>query len=408
MKRLHGIPMVMLAALAGCPAATVGVPAATWTAPAALPNLGASADGVVGTNLAVLPGGSLVAIYPVRSGGYSCTQATSTDGGKTWTAVPFVPQPGAHGLNVAVDRKGKLHSAWGFGKDLYYAASTDGGATWSSSLKITAAHFTATTSLITVDRKLRVHVMYFDGYADDASRPGEVYYVRSSNGGASWDAPRLLSKDDGRQSLYPRADFSGVEGDRLAIVWRDQRNSTWDIYGAFSEDGGANWTEQLVAGGDRDQWDPMSLVDRKGVVHVSYMDPTPGDLIDTQIVYGKGSKFSDGSFQFEWSPLTEEQSRFPFFAYDAGRDILWLYWKDERDMDHETGNRQSDIAGRFSKDGGTTWSDLEFVTDNGTIETRYPAFCVGEDGIVHALYSRGESGEEEPYTVYYTHRTSVP
>lgn len=403
--------MILTAALAGCPASErggAGESLPLWTEPRALPTLNGSADGVIGNNMFVTASGRITILYPIRwTGSYKLYRAVSTNEGATWTAAEFI-EPEARAPNVATDDAGKVHLTYVRSDRLYYRSSADGGETWTDEVLLSGSATPASYGFISVDRNFNVHVTYHVG---DGETTGEVYYARSRNNGSAWDASVLLSRPDGKLSLYPRADFTGSSGQKLIIVWRDRSGENnpnagpdWDIRGALSFDGGDHWEERLIAGGALDQWDPMSMVDADDRMHVAFMDPTPGNLIDTEIKYAGSPDGTD----WNWRQLTEVQSRFPFFTYDRGNHVVWLFWKDERDMDQTTGNRQADIAGRFSKDGGATWSDLEFVTDNGTIETRFPAFTVTHDGIVHAIHSRGESGEAEPYTVYYQRRTQAP
>ena len=385
-----------------------------WAREHVLPDQGGSADGVVGTNIATFSDGELVVFYPIADIAAAGTYGVrSGDGGKTWTTpVKFPPGgPGTHSIQVFADADDKLHAAWvqkAPVEGVYYAFSTDRGDTWSAAVRLSGeVRYTITGPIMTVDRKGRVHVNYFDGDADDPARPSEIHYTRSVDNGATWETAQRLSTDDDIQSTWGRADFSGVDGDRLAIVWRDERPGFhWDIYGAFSEDGGATWTERLVMGGPGTQWDPMSVVDKNGVIHVGIMEEPAGNPFNVRILY---TRSADGGLS--WTTpveLSTARSRFPFLSYDHSSNVLWLFWKDERDFDESNGNPQADIVGRFSYDGGDNWSELEYLTDAGTADVRFPAFSMGPDGRPGVVYSYGDADSDAPFTVYHRTRRQAP
>ncbi|MDP7035659.1 MAG: sialidase family protein [Planctomycetota bacterium] len=393
-----------------------------WAEERALDNLGASADGVVGCNIVTASTGRVTIFNRIfgtpgleQDGLY---QTSSEDGGLSWSAMtPFAP---AHkdgmGLNVAIDSSDRIHAIWREMQPvmgIFYARSEDQGVSWSEAVLIShPARYQNNGGILTVDFKQRVHVMYFDGDANSEAMPCEAYYTRSVDAGLTWESPRMLSRDDGKHSAWPRADFSGVEGDDLCIVWREQvLGDDWDIRGAISNDGGSTWVEALVAGGNGDtdtQWDPMAAVDKAGRFHVSYMNSSAGDPFE--IAIHNIRSVDGGATWSEPQVLSEARSRFSFYAYDRVRDILWCSFKDESEFDLSDGNSHSKIVTRYSTDHGETWSSLEVVTNevDRSYEIRFPAFSMGADGKLRVTYSHTPEGVDPPYTVYYRERRSVP
>ncbi|MDQ7051874.1 MAG: sialidase family protein [candidate division KSB1 bacterium] len=287
---------------------------------------------------------------------------------------------------------------------LYYTRTENGGQSWSAPTRIsTSVRYKLDYHFITVDGKGRLHVFWHDGNPKDDSKPAEVMYTRSPDGGTTWEAPRMLSNDDGAHSAFPRADFGFTNSDTLLLAWRDARpaGDDWDIYGAISYDGGATWNEQLLAGGSGKQWDPMVQIDHQGTIHLGVMEYPAGHLIDVFVWY---TRSTDGGAN--WSePLTMREARtiFPVFSYDFINDVLWYYLRIESAPGP---NATSDLGVRYSTDGGQTWSDMERLTALEKGGTKFPAFGMGRDGIPRLVYSLKDSDGNDK--LYFQKRKSAP
>jgi hypothetical protein len=161
---------------------------------------------------------------------------------------------------------------------IHYANSDDGGNTWENLSRVSAdSRFMPNSPQVNVDMSGGVHIAWNDGNVSTEGEIAETIYAGSSDGGRTWRTPVRLSADDGAHSAYPRFIFNDATGDLLSIAWRDARPGTdWDVWAANSTDGGVIWTETLVAGGPGDQWDPQSLVDPYGVIHMGVMEYPSG------------------------------------------------------------------------------------------------------------------------------------
>ncbi len=384
-----------------------------WTQPTSIPDRGGSATGNVGNNLAILSTGRLVLIYNETdsNGAIKLYQTVSDDDGQSWSQPTiFSPVSGLIGaccVTVAVDKNDVLHAVFTAKspeEGLYYTKSTDGGQTWSEARRISATiRHQISYHFISTDARGRLHVFWHDGNTDDDTMPAEVMYTRSLDQGATWSLPEMLSKDDGKHSAFPRADFAPTTSDTLLIAWRDARPSgdDWDIYGAISTDGGATWQERLIAGGSGRQWDPMVQIDQHGTIHLGVMEYPAGHQIDVFVWY---TRSTDGGETWS-SPQTMREARtiFPVFTYDATHDILWYFLRIES---APGSNATSDLGVRYTLDGGETWSDLERLTALEQGGTKFPAFVTGVDGIVRVVYSlKDDAGNDK---LYFQKRRSVP
>lgn len=372
------------------------------------------AGGVVGRNLAVDAAGRMHIAWVENSGNvYDVLYSRSTDGGQTWSAsfdLADSPLP-ANSPNLMLGPDGTLHAIWNDLRDggsgrLYYSRSTDAGLIWAPPRDVTGAHARKVGGFsFGLDLQNRLHLAWHYGDPSADTIPTEVYYLRSTDGGDTFGVRQKLNQGGGH-AAFPRFTIEGTDGNLIAIAWRDNRaNPDWDTYVAVSTDGGQTFTERVGAATPARDWDPEVAVDAHGVIHLGVMTvQMPYAAIDYR-------RSTDGGLT--WSAavtLSEANSRFPFWALDNPHGVLWLFWKDERDFltpACPSPNRCADIAGKFSTDGGLTWSALERVTDLGAVEVKFPAFDVDAGGRPHALWSDRRTGDTVE-NVYVRSRLSAP
>jgi len=206
-------------------------------------------------------------------GFFLCAQAAQAD----WTpARRLTWNPGGSwGPAIAVDSSGKLHVVWYDGtygnSEICYKMSTDGGNTWTASRRITWTSGISVYPDIAVDPSDNLHVTWQD------SSPGneEIYYKRSTDGGNTWTTTQRLTRTSG-DSYYPKM-IADPSGD-LHIVWFDNTPGNYEVYYRKSTDGGAGWTKN-----QRITWNPGDSISRdiivglSGHLYVFWADFTPGN-----------------------------------------------------------------------------------------------------------------------------------
>ncbi len=105
--------------------------------------------------------------------------------------------------------------------EIYYRRSTDGGATWEPETRLTNAPGPSQRpSLAVVGDEL--HTVWFDGRDGNA----EVYAKQSEDGGETWGPDTRLTNAPG-DSLNASVAFSGRH---LHVVWFDRREGNAEIY----------------------------------------------------------------------------------------------------------------------------------------------------------------------------------
>ncbi len=195
--------------------------------------------------------------------------ARSTDGGKTFSLPsPLSAIDGSQLVQdayISVGRDGEvwvsyLDGHFG-GSGITVTKSLDGGATFSA-LK-PAALFTELTGTLTggndvrgdsfpataVDQNGTYHLVYAAVSPGQTVDRSDIFYVRSTDGGATFSAPVRLNDDASATSQWSPAIAVAADG-RIAVKWWDRRNdpvndSLTDVYMTVSADGGATFGKNI-------------------------------------------------------------------------------------------------------------------------------------------------------------------
>ncbi|HVF88607.1 MAG TPA: exo-alpha-sialidase [Blastocatellia bacterium] len=266
-------------------------------------------------------------------GARALTYAVSTDGGRTWTdgLLPNSTTPSGgpwqrstdpwveFGPEKRVYYAGLLYNTSNPDNAMSVSVSTDGGATWGSPVKV----FRSTNGDFNDKEALAVDTFpssphYGNVYvAWDVNKAGgqpfsaqHAVIARSTDGGKSYSAPKVLRKKGTNIGLLPRVGPDGT----VYMVWEGNKKfgpSPEGFYFSKSTNGGHKWSK------------PRQIVnlDRAGV---------PG--------------LRTGEFV-------------PSFAVDRSSGALYVAWQDGR----WTGTAQATLI--VSRDGGTTWSEPTRVSD---------------------------------------------
>lgn len=387
---------------------------AHWPTPTSVAKSSAnvSATGAVANNMVVTSNGTAIIFYKESNANF---YAGSSDNGKTWNAPaptlfsPAAKTVGASTISADIDLAGNMHAIWSSRTPnaLFYSRWDALAQTWSDTLRISkTVRHRITYSQLTRDRKNRLHACWMDGETQ-SKLYSEVMYAHSLDGGRSWSAPLRLSKDDNMHSAFPMPDFSGATSDTLGIAWRDSVGSAnWDILMAYTLDAGASWSQPLlVTGGSGIQSDPSLIVDQNGVFHLAHHEyPQAGNAQAANVKYGYSTNHGL-SWTFKQLSPANVRGHLVKSAYDFKNDVVWIFWKDERDFVSPS-DRRADIIGTAITNRGASLGAPEFISDGGSTEYGFHNFKVGPDGIVRGHFNTFYS-DNTPSTIYYTQRSSV-
>ena len=232
-------------------------------------------DQTIGNQIAVLPDGDLANLMTVfrndngegRKGGF-VSLLRSTDKGATWSAEIPISRLGTVGVrdpltgqdvrtgdiipDIATDRRpgtDNVYAVWqdarftGFARDqIAFARSSDGGLTWSAPVRINAVPTTqAFTASIEVDAAGNLGVTYLDFRNDSAATAAletDLWFLRSTNGGASWSEERVTPASfDMRSAPFAGGFFVGdylglaATGTTFKPFWSQSLPSGTDTFG---------------------------------------------------------------------------------------------------------------------------------------------------------------------------------
>jgi hypothetical protein len=220
------------------------------------------------------------------SGNREIYYTRSTDGGATWSAAKrLIWNSGESRFPaIAIDGSGTIHIVWDDNTpgnaEIYYRGSSDGGATWSAANRLTWTSGGSYDSVLAIESSDTIHVVWFD------FTPGnvELYYKRSSDGGATWSAANRLTWNSGG-SYCPAIAKDG--SDAIHVVWEDQTPGYSEIYYKKSTDSGTTWSPDIrLTWNSGTSADPVIAIDTNSIIHVVWFDHTPGN---PEIYYKNGN-----------------------------------------------------------------------------------------------------------------------
>lgn len=271
----------------------------------------------------------------------------SSNGGATWQnadvrlnagvtiwAVATLPQIAAVGSSVYVVWQDDRNGRWS-GNDILLNHSLDRGATWlSSEVRLDtdpAGTGNSVEPQIAVSGS-SVYVVWQDGRSGST----DIYFNRSTDGGATWLTSDLRLDTDApgaAASEYPQI---AVAGSNVYVVWQDRRNgpsANSDIYVNYSTDGGATWSSQDVRintslAGSSAAVRPQ-LVASGSAVHVAWQDNRNGrDDIYFNRSTDAGATWLGADVRLDTNGAGRTYSQMPDIAQSGSS--VYVTWHDER------------------------------------------------------------------------------
>jgi len=258
--------------------------------------------------------------------------------------------------------------------------STDGGVTWSTPLYLphTGTGHTSADPTFLWRRNGTVIACYVD-FDAVAFASGGLYTCRSSNGGASWDAPVLAASVATPDRPVDRPwiacdESTGPHAGRLYLASKKQNDAVrpYRIYLMTSDDDGRTWSAQrtiddLIPAGANLKSMAVPTVGPTGKLWIGYLSfdtaysPFPRYIVETS---------TDGGATF----VPHVAAVLPLSAMGVSTDSLYQYsyvlaasprdpgrailaWTDRR-------NGDPDIMATMTSDGGATWSAPTRVNDD--------------------------------------------
>jgi len=280
-------------------------------------------------------------------------------------------------------------------RHIYFLRSTDGGTTWDPRIQVDdrddSMPFVAATPQVAATGS-DVHVVWRD------NRNGglDVFYRRSTNNGSSFlagntriDTGTLAGAD---ASFLPQV---AASGDNVWVVWVDDRSGdSFDIYFNRSTNRGAGWLGTAVDIDDdplpHESLSPRIATTGSGTFVVAWVDFRFGfsDIIARSSDDAGATLTPAARVDTGTAPGTAGSFD---LALDAnGTGLVGAAWADQRDG-------FLDVYASFSLDGGANWQPQDYRMDAtampGTSDSERPAVYVSDDA-VHVVWVDHRDGAD--------------
>ncbi|MBI5325051.1 MAG: T9SS type A sorting domain-containing protein [Ignavibacteriae bacterium] len=231
-----------------------------------------------------------------------------------------------------------IHVVWvqsTSGTGIYYKRSSDAGLTWGSDIRLTGVPSVSDYPSIAVTGNY-VHVAYRD--SSGALRTSN--YIRSTDGGVTWEAPVSL----GTYFLWPSI---AVAGSNVYIALNSQSGGNTEIWCRRSTNNGANWDSPVQISNAAGRSEDPSIAAGGNCVHIAWNDNRTG-IMNT---FYRRSTNGGNTWEAE-----VQRTNSPVFAYTPSLSVyagdVDLVWGDQR-------NGNYDIYNLHSADFGATWGAEE-------------------------------------------------
>jgi len=254
--------------------------------------------------------------------------------------------------------------------DVFIKRSIDQAETFGEAIRLDPSEAREFYPDVQVDQDGTVHVVYYSTIISGNNR--EIYYVRSTDQGQSWETPLRLTNAT-RDSRIPK--LAVGPDNSLNVAWHDDRTATddYNIYFKRSEDGGDTWSADLmVADTYRASEDVAIIVGGDGVIHITWEEFSNYYSANTRY-----SRSADNGLTWS-SPVNITTGAYANHGWhsDVGADnsgnvyVVFHY---------VSFSIPAEISCSVSNNSGVNWNNPFNITDNNVADSR-PAIYVSPDG----------------------------
>ena len=329
----------------------------------------------------------------------------SRDGGQSWTTgiLPFYEFNRQGSATVTFCASGVAFAAY---KDINpdyvvrVLRSFDGGETWEARTPARTNAATDNSPQIVCDDSGgaftgRLFVRY--------GRQGHVYLVHSDDEGATWSAEVKITTGSQAASNLPGPLVVGPNSE-LWIAWRSAV-SPYRMFSSRSLDGGDTWeTPEKIS----EVWGspPVLAIDRSGgtlhgtayAVFRTEVAPGDDDLFFSRRIPGPGGAWLPPVRLNDDPPGKRQEKPWVTVDPDGVVRFIWL------DMRNDPGDGSTEVYGKITRDGGTTfepdfpYTDQPYLEATGTDAERGQTRIVASENISLPFWPDRRNDDGDVYT----------
>jgi hypothetical protein len=300
-----------------------------------------------------------------------------SNGGSSWTTKRLTWNNGesSHPF-IAVESNDHIFVVWEDDSpgnfEIYFKKSTDGGATWTTK-RLTWNSDYSKNPCIAVDSGDNIYLVWHDSSKGN----NEIFFKKSINGGSTWITKRLTWNLG--LSNYPSA--AAYSTGNIYVVWRETTPGNEEIFFKKSTNGGTSWTTQRLTWNSGRSLNPDIALDSNGNIHVTWYDDTPGDY---EIFYKKSTDNGTNwmTKRLTWNDSFSEGSK---IATDS-TDAVYIVWEDFSPSNWN-------IYYKNSTDGGVNWTQKRISWGSG-ISVR-PEIAISSNDFIYIVWTDYSPGNPE-------------
>lgn len=310
-----------------------------------------------------------------------------TNEGENWNN-PFilanVTKDDNHYPVIETDKVNKLQILWddirnNSNFEIYRKESGDSGTSWNTDEQFSNTIVESRTPQVAINGQ-NIHAVW--------KERNKIYYRRSTDGGASWSAARVIVTS---LNVCSRPNLACDSASNIFMVWTGQiggiPQAVKFAFFSYSKDNGDNWQPaQMIYFDNSDanfEVNPDVCTDSAGNIHIVY------ETKSNHILYRKGI-WSDGNMSLSGPSTVESNvvnSEFPSIITDYA-DNIYFFWQDRRDGNYE-------IYYKFKKADNLSWGqDTRITYADGS--SLYPKTSLS-NGYLHLVWQDNRDGDNRIY-----------
>jgi parallel beta-helix repeat protein len=279
--------------------------------------------------------------------------------------------------------------------DIYFARSLNGGVTFESNIRVNdVTTGTQDSPRIAVSRNGDIYVVWTDWRDGN----GDIYFAKSNDGGMNF-GPNIRVNDDALIVNQIRPSIATDSSQNVYVVWEDPRNGNSDIYFARSTNRGASFEANIRVNddaGSKTQAKPSITVDQNGIIYFAWND---NRLVDYDVFF---SRSTDGGITFMANMRLDSggTSNVDKTSIATGPDgCVYVVWQDNREGTYNL------YIVKSTNQGVTFSTDKKFTPDN-TVKIA-PSLAVNPAGEVFCAWTDTRNTDNDVYFARYIEFTSI-